>query len=351
MEGEICKVYSMRWYVQDEQSLLLSAAAKAVNGCLWFKTFLWPSLQPLNPHIIIIIKPPSSYSTPTFFLHLYYSIYGFGFLFRDQFLQQAVRVSGLSDMTMVPAENLSKQQHLHQEECFGLLMSRIELQGHEFYCTSSNCLLGSDNLGAMAEDESRSNSLSEAGSSSKAECERSDVEGSWLQLGIGNSKNINPPIATADEQRRLVELDLLPAATQLAIRSSSAAPMFHVPADQIPILTPIPHPHPLPPPARPFPNFTPSSLYFPSASPPHHHRHHQEVNWAFNIGTASTSSSSSSLMPQIGGSSYFARQFHQLQSPMDVSAVGPPSLDFRVVNPPRRPHSGIWFMLQASQNQ
>ncbi|EPS66006.1 hypothetical protein M569_08772, partial [Genlisea aurea] len=26
-------------------------------------------------------------------------------------------------------------------------------------------------------------------------------------------------------------------------------------------------------------------------------------------------------------------------------------VDFRVVQPPRRPHSGIWFMLLASENQ
>ncbi|KAF2288356.1 hypothetical protein GH714_007007 [Hevea brasiliensis] len=31
--------------------------------------------------------------------------------------------------------------------------------------------------------------------------------------------------------------------------------------------------------------------------------------------------------------------------------VAGPSSDFRVIDPPRRPHSGIWFTLQASQNQ
>ncbi|XP_015895910.3 protein LAX PANICLE 2 isoform X2 [Ziziphus jujuba] len=324
-------------------------------------------------------------------------------------------------MTMVPAENLSKQQHLHHHhhhhhqylvysnnnnnkgvvypggcgddnysEYFGGLMSRIEIQGHDYYCTStqttdqSNCFLGSD-LGLvgppMAEDESRTNSLNE--SSSKDERD----EG-WLQLGIGtghmesNNKNnlqtatATTPTTTMDQRRSsggLVELDLLPGAgggglpssRQLAIRSSSIAPMFHVPEI-------VPHPHP---PPRPFSNFTTTSLYFQQHHHHHHHmassssnfpspHHQQEVNWAFrpilshNIGTASTSSSSvsssSSSMPPLGAggsSSYFARQFQLQQSGlMDVSAAGP-SIDFRVVSPPRRPHSGIWFMLQASQNQ
>ncbi|GER39249.1 RING finger protein [Striga asiatica] len=35
----------------------------------------------------------------------------------------------------------------------------------------------------------------------------------------------------------------------------------------------------------------------------------------------------------------------------DVAYGRRPGLDFRVVQPPRRPQSGIWFMLQASQNQ
>ncbi|CAH8325086.1 unnamed protein product [Eruca vesicaria subsp. sativa] len=34
---------------------------------------------------------------------------------------------------------------------------------------------------------------------------------------------------------------------------------------------------------------------------------------------------------------------------MDV--VAGPSSSFRVIDPPRRPYSGIWFLLQASQNQ
>ncbi|KAJ6944897.1 hypothetical protein NC651_000048 [Populus alba x Populus x berolinensis] len=72
---------------------------------------------------------------------------------------------------------------------------------------------------------------------------------------------------------------------------------------------------------------------------------HQEINWPFrpmlhNIASASSSSSpsssSSSLMP-LGP--YFSRPF-QVNSGMDVAG---PSSDFRVIDPPRRPHSGIWF--------
>ncbi|XP_061364822.1 uncharacterized protein LOC133308228 [Gastrolobium bilobum] len=65
-------------------------------------------------------------------------------------------------------------------------------------------------------------------------------------------------------------------------------------------------------------------------------QHHQEImNWAF-------------------GSSYFPPPFHFPSSGFDhqFDVAGPSShVTVRVVDPPPRPHSGIWFMLQASQNQ
>ncbi|PON37224.1 hypothetical protein PanWU01x14_322020 [Parasponia andersonii] len=104
--------------------------------------------------------------------------------------------------------------------------------------------------------------------------------------------------------------------------------------------------------------------------PPHHYQ--LEFNWAFgpnlihqppqnhnNLMASSTSNfsscSSSLMMPQLLiGSSYFgSHQFHhQLQLlPVEAATAAGPSLDFRLVNPRRRPRSGICFMLQASQNQ
>lgn len=65
--------------------------------------------------------------------------------------------------------------------------------------------------------------------------------------------------------------------------------------------------------------------------------------------SSSASSSSSSLMPPVP--SYFSRLPFQLHAAAVDVAHHLPRFDFRVVDPPRRPHSGIWFTLQASQIQ
>lgn len=65
-----------------------------------------------------------------------------------------------------------------------------------------------------------------------------------------------------------------------------------------------------------------------------------------------SSSSASLMMPLMGpyfGRSNFQPQFIGNNNNPDV--VAGPSSSFRVIDPPRRPHSGIWFLLQASQNQ
>ncbi|KAJ9180451.1 hypothetical protein P3X46_008691 [Hevea brasiliensis] len=228
-------------------------------------------------------------------------------------------------------------------------MSRLE--GYD-YCISEACL-GSDLVPnpPMAEDESRTNSLNEpAGSSSKDNIEEDRDEG-WLQLSIGGhttsheSKHAHHQLDPTATRGGLIELDLLPGSTSHQGRPLSA-PIFHVPAE-------------FRAPARPLMsiagggNYT-TTLFFqhqPGSSSTY--PHHQEINWTFrpmthNIATASSpspsQSSSSSLMP-LG--SYFSRPF-QVHSGIDVAG---PSSDFRVIDPPRRPHSGIWFTLQASQNQ
>ncbi|XP_010453385.1 PREDICTED: 1-phosphatidylinositol 3-phosphate 5-kinase-like isoform X2 [Camelina sativa] len=66
--------------------------------------------------------------------------------------------------------------------------------------------------------------------------------------------------------------------------------------------------------------------------------------------THPSASSASLMMPLMGP--YFGRSSFQPQllgNNRDV--VAGPSSSFRVIDPPRRPHSGIWFLLQASQNQ
>lgn len=252
-------------------------------------------------------------------------------------------------MTMVPAPNLSKEQQRHlsggyagcggsYREKFGL-MSRVE--GYEY---GSESCLGSDLVVAqMAEDDSRTNSLNEAGSSSKDIQE--DRDEGWLQLSIGgNAASHNNKHDQAEPTARrgsgLIELDLLPGGGS-SQEARPLAPIFHVPEFRAP---------------REVTNFSSATSFNASLFLQHpassSNFPHQEINWAFrpirhNIGIASTSttpSSSSSLMPF---GSYFTRPF-QLHSGIDVAG---PSLDFRVIDPPRRPHSGIWFMLQASQNQ
>ncbi|XVE92676.1 hypothetical protein REPUB_Repub01dG0120200 [Reevesia pubescens] len=253
-------------------------------------------------------------------------------------------------MTMVPVENLSKQHHLphgHDGSFYGYcgssytesfgLMSRV--QGYDYH--SEACIVSDLGANPMAEDESRSNSLNEAGSSSKDNNQEQERDEGWLQLSIGggqatrydnNKHDQGDPMA---RRGGLIELDLLPGGSSQQARP--LAPIFHLPDFRTPPRPPLMH------------SFS-SSLFFQhqqgsSSTFPHH----GEIGWAFrpiaqNIAAAPSSSSSSSLVP-LG--SYFARPF-QVQPGMDVAG---PSSDVRIIDPPRRPHSGIWFMLQASQNQ
>ncbi|XP_021290289.1 uncharacterized protein LOC110421127 [Herrania umbratica] len=250
-------------------------------------------------------------------------------------------------MTMVPAENLSNQHHLPRgggggfygccgssyTESFGL-MSRVH--GYDYH---SEACLGSD-LGAnpMAEDESRTNSLNEERSSSKDNNQEERDEG-WLQLGIGGqaTRYDNRKHDQGDPTARrggLIELDLLPGGSSQQARP--LAPTFNMPEFRAP-RPPVMH------------SFS-TSLFFQHQQGSSSAFPQGEINWAFrpisqNIAAAPSSSSSSSSLVPLG--SYFARPF-QVQPGMDVAG---PSTDVRIIDPPRRPHSGIWFMLQASQNQ
>ncbi|KAK9276567.1 hypothetical protein L1049_006102 [Liquidambar formosana] len=254
-------------------------------------------------------------------------------------------------MTMVPAQNLSKQHILYggyggcvgdgnYSENFGH-MSR--LQGYDYCGSEANCL-GSDLvvIGHMAEDESRTTSLNEAGSISSKDVQEEKDEG-WLQLSIGGHTTSHDQKFDSDptaRRRGLVELDLLPGSSggPQQVRPV-AGPMFHVPEFRAP---------------RPITNLTSATNFSTSLFLQHQGSSstfpHQEINWAFrpmppqNMMPAHPSSSSSSLM-QMG--SYFARPY-QIQAGVDIAG---PSSDVRIIDAPRRPHSGMWFMLQASQNQ
>ncbi|KAK4413557.1 protein LAX PANICLE 2 [Sesamum alatum] len=253
-------------------------------------------------------------------------------------------------------------------EGFGTVMS--QLQGYAFSSTSgeANCI-GSDLVlvaPLMAEDESRAESLNEGVESSSKDVadigalDEKDDDG-WLQLSIGGSggggrsHELKQDLTSDQTSQKndngtgLVELELMPTSSSHSQMMTPLAPMPEFRA---------------PRPVMNFAGFSPSYFlqqqqqYHQGSSSSNYFPPHQEINWAFRpipISIASSSSSSSfsspsPLMAAAPSASYFARPF-QLYAGVDVAPAGPPGVDFRVIQPPRRPHSGIWFMLQASQNQ
>ncbi|KAK8636654.1 hypothetical protein V6N13_124396 [Hibiscus sabdariffa] len=246
-------------------------------------------------------------------------------------------------MTMVPAENLSKQHHhLPHGSGSGFYGYNLGVHGYDY---QSEACLGSDIVAtSMAEDESRTNStLNEEGSSSKENNqEQEEPDKGWLQLSLGGQTQTQTQATTTydeydhkhgqDDPARgrggstLMELDLLPLGVpQLQQQARPLAPIFYNPEFRVP--------------PRPTVMHSFSTLFVQqhqqgsSSMIPHH----GELNWAFKPISPTSSSSLAS---------YFGRPF-QVQ-PMDVAG---PSSEVRIVDPPRRPHSGIWFMLQASHNQ
>ncbi|CAN8299569.1 unnamed protein product [Cochlearia groenlandica] len=96
-----------------------------------------------------------------------------------------------------------------------------------------------------------------------------------------------------------------------------------------------------------------SSIFHHPLRPDHHHHHEMIGSWsAFRTQPSSSSSSVSLMMPFMGP--YFGRSNYQNQligiNNQDHVVAGPSS-SFQVIDPPRRSHSGVWFLLQASQNQ
>ncbi|KAL1550495.1 hypothetical protein AAHA92_18450 [Salvia divinorum] len=151
--------------------------------------------------------------------------------------------------------------------------------------------VGSDLVGGMTEEkELREDSHVKEGGESSSKDEE------WLQLSIGGGggQDVGKKNRSGSGP---VELELMPSTTHSQIRPET----FRAPA-----------------------GFSPSFI-----------SHQHEINWAFRPIPITSPSPSPS---------YFVRPAFQLY---DVAA--PP--DFRVVQPPRRPHSGVWFMLQASHNQ
>lgn len=198
------------------------------------------------------------------------------------------------------------------------------------------CALRSDpSISLMAEDESRASSSSRHIQEEK-EGEEEEEEGGerdmgWLQLGIGSYPSrevrVDHSMESSSQRGGLIELDLFSHKNHTA----PTAPTFHVTNYQGPL--PIPHtssaastsaiaaamplymPHPR------------SSLSF--RQPP------ADVAWGYR-------QASSSSTP------YYSHPY--MMGPPAAADAGPSS-GVRVVDAPLRRQSGIWFVLQASQNQ
>ncbi|XP_039069310.1 uncharacterized protein LOC120215833 [Hibiscus syriacus] len=227
-------------------------------------------------------------------------------------------VENIKNMTMVPTENLSKQHHLPHgggggfdcgksyTEGLGLMSS---VHGYDY---QNEAYLGSDLVAAtsMAKDESRTNSDNnnqEQEEQDKGTCDEYDHNN---KHGRGGST--------------LTEPGLLLGGGSQSQQARPLDPIFRLPP-------------------RPTVNNSFSTLFFQqhqqgSSSMIPCIPNHGEINRTFK--PIAPSSSSSSLAP------YFGRPF-QVQT-MDVDG---PSSEVRIIDPPRRPHSGIWFILQASHNQ
>ncbi|MCL7046280.1 hypothetical protein MKW94_023772 [Papaver nudicaule] len=289
------------------------------------------------------------------------------------------------DMIMVPAQNIFKQLLEHPKgNCNDSYVSGEEsykgingvgnttLTPSSWYHDDPNGGgggggegIGSDHLGMVddhgqpmegAEDESRTSSVNES-SSSKGNTTTTtttilkDDDTRWLQLGLGGSHDqLNyklddrriDPNTTTQTRNDLVELNLFAGAnnnTQHVIKQ----PMITTPPNMDTISTPSLFL------SQPRSNFSSNFL----------HQQQEVVSWGYRpnpwnpiASTSSTSTSSSnSLLPMASPSPSYQQQQrfqHHNNTVMDMLS---PNSDLKVVNPPRRPHSGVWVILQASQNQ
>lgn len=263
-------------------------------------------------------------------------------------------------MTMInPSQNLSKQNH--QSSVYGYYesfsrMSQLAEEGYEYYSQrAGDCLLGSDLAlieqqpnSSMAEDESRTGSINETGSTSKDNNDINNIQEKakdkeedegWLQLSIGTATNNekNKP------ERGPVELDLLQLSSS-ELQGKSIFQHHNIPEFRAP-----------PPPKQQLvmttstslflqnPGITSSSTMFP--------QHHQEINWGFRPMQIQQNIDPNFMPLLSAAGSYFSpRPFPVLHA--GIGVPGPSTnIDFRVIDPPKRPHSGLWFSLQASLNQ
>ncbi|CAN4091774.1 unnamed protein product [Withania somnifera] len=281
-------------------------------------------------------------------------------------------------MTMINfCENISRQNLGSSTSVYGFrfgdyesnfsLMSRLVSEGcdDEYYRQRDNsCLLGSDLalIEVMAEDESRTGSINETGSSCKDNIhdtnnKKEEEEKGWLQLNIGGHMYMptnNKPKGNSGRSSGkggFMELDLLPTISSeqgKSILASDSPTVQYI------------HEFRAPPPRREqfmTPTTTATSTIpslflqqYPgvagTSSTTMFPQHHQQeiINWGSRpMPVPIQQNMNLSLVS--AGSHFGPGPFPVLGCPRQSS------IDFKVVHPPRRPHSGLWFSLQPSSNQ
>ncbi|XP_051116436.1 protein LAX PANICLE 2 [Andrographis paniculata] len=196
----------------------------------------------------------------------------------------------------------------------------------------------------MAEEEDRSTTHSLNESTSK-NCNRGggaadDDDDAWLQLSIGGG-------AADRKSANLVELELMPTTTTTTTSNNNNNNNNDDNDRNCISHSPIRPPPPLPAAMNFGGGYAPTpatAAFFLQGGSSSNFPPNQEINWAFRPAMIPLSiASPSSLMASAAA----------LPAPpyLHFPLAAPPGVDFRVIQPPRRPHSGIWFMLQASQNQ
>ncbi|MCL7027916.1 hypothetical protein MKW94_010317 [Papaver nudicaule] len=244
----------------------------------------------------------------------------------------------------------------------------------------------------MAEDESRTSSVNEAGSSSR-DLDQKQGDDKWLQLGIGNSVAEDSELnkltskTVLDEEQptprrddKLVELDLLSGNSTSGTQDVKlSTPIFHMTSNEF-------RPN-IPPPFRSGGiHINNNSTTGTRISMPYFIHHQQSRTTSLNLSTHShhhlqpehhlawaaagnnsynrsnvwnpTVGASASPLPLMSNSYNYLRSPSSFQPHINVDIAGPSSssttsdnMVMKVIDTPPRPHSGIWFVLQASPNQ
>ncbi|KAK4380393.1 hypothetical protein RND71_002255 [Anisodus tanguticus] len=186
-----------------------------------------------------------------------------------------------------------------------------------------------------------------------------DEEKGWLQLSIGGHTYMstnNKPEGNSGRSGGLVELDLLATDGIISTSSEQKTSTNVCIVDNSPTVHTFPH-HNIhefraPPPRTQQLMMTPTSSstslflqQYPGAGTSSTMFPQQEIiNWGFRP-MQQPIQQNINLSLVSAGSHFGPGPFPVLGCP------GPSSIDFRVIHPPRRPHSVLWFSLQPSLNQ